>query len=93
MPVPYKPYDMKKAVAKMNAILPEESEKLVNEAFRSGREEWLQWLAQYDETGHLKPEFQHDINRIQIRAYGFLSMTHEEQAAYIVSEKKRLGVL
>ena len=93
MPIPYKRYDMKKIIAAVERVRPEEADAMVANARRRGRENLLGWLARYDEHGHLKHEFEGDLEYLYMETYEFLSMTADEQAAYIVSEKKRLGVL
>ena len=51
------------------------------------------WLAQYDSEGHLKPGVFESAKYIPNMTYEFLSMTDEEQAAFVIEQKKKYGVL
>lgn len=56
-------------------------------------EELKRWLFQYDDSGRLKPGIFGTRRHIPNRAIGFLSMSDDKKAAFIVSEKKRMGLL
>ena len=53
----------------------------------------LEWLSLYDSNGHRRPETESESRSMFEMQLSFIAMSSEEQAAYIVAEKKRLGVL
>lgn len=96
MPIPYKPLNMKRIAQRVKAKGPM-SEAEFDEKLRRWQsehdEEYRKFLGQYDENGRLKPGIFGTREHIRDMSYEFLSMTPEQRAAHIVSEKKRLGVL
>lgn len=93
MSIPFEPVDMRGVVVQLS----EEDEGAMCARWKASQdaydEHWKKWLAQYDDAGHLKPGIFGTRNYIPNRHHSFLSKTEEERAAFIVSEKKRLGVL
>ena len=55
--------------------------------------EWRRWLSQYDDNGNLKPGLFGTSEYIPNRSISFLCMSSDEQCAYVISEKKRMGML
>ena len=85
--------DQAEIVRKMKNTQQEEFERCGDEALRRGEESLLKMLSQYDDTGHILSEYANDPDKVHFTGHGFWSMTEEERAAYIVSEKKRMGLL
>lgn len=56
-------------------------------------ERWKQWLSQYDDRGYIKPGVRQSPDYIPNMSVGFLDMSVDERAAYIVEEKRRMGLL
>lgn len=97
MPIPYMKHDMKK-IAKMvdrdmAGLTEEDCEHAVQESYARSDAELKAWLAQYDDEGRLKPGIFGTRGYIPNRAYEFLSLSEEEKAAFVISQKKRLGLL
>lgn len=56
-------------------------------------DEWCRWLSQYDDNGEPKPGLRGTCDYIHNRSISFLRMSDDEKRAYILSEKKRMGLL
>lgn len=97
MPIPYKPRDM----VAIGRYVRECLETTSDEEFEERRKrdqaifdgEWRHWLAQYDDDGNLRPGVRGTPDFIPNRSIAFLGMSAEERKVYILSEKKRMGML
>lgn len=95
MPVPVRRIDMKAVSERMHAK-PEKTDAEIEaelEQYRmAGEKRWKKWLSQFDSEGHLKPGIENTAGYVPNMSPYFLRMSEEEQAAYVLSEKKRFGV-
>ena len=96
MPIPRDSIDMDAVMERLKRRPRMSDAEMAADCERAQREydeEQKKWLAQYDSEGHLKPGILGTSAFIPNLNMNFLHKTPEQQAAYIVAEKKRLGVL
>lgn len=97
MAIPYRKHDMAAICAsakkRLDAMSDEEFDAQCVRDQAIFDEEWRRWLSQYDDNGDLKPGIFGTCGYIPNRSISFLSMSTDEQRAYVISEKKRMGLL
>ena len=96
MPAPRHSFNMDAVMKRLREQPRMSDAEMIADCERAQREydeEQKKWLAQYDSEGRLKPGILGTSAYIHNLNLNFIDMTPEEQAAYIVAEKKRLGVL
>lgn len=97
MPIPYRKHDMKKIAEMvdrdMAGLTEEDCERIIQESYARSEAERKAWLSYYDDSGHLKAGAREDPGFVPNRTYPFLAMSQDERAAFIVAEKKRMGLL
>lgn len=96
MPVPIIHVDMKKVAQQVEADCqcdPSVGIKRRVESEARFEERWKRWLSQYDDRGHIKPGARLSPDYVPNMSVGFLAMSVDERAEYIVAEKRLMGLL
>lgn len=76
-----------------NPVSDEELERRFAEGEKRHRDLVIAWLNQYDDEGHLKPGVLWRKGYIPKMTPGFIALSPEEKAAYVVEKKKEYGLL